>query len=191
MGKINILIEKYRSEEIANLKMVLDDIEAQVTDKALKIRNNSRILNGAFVFHCLTLKGAIICDEASENVYFEAINRCFTLGYISVKNYSVIRGLDVYDNKISGLSLNDEWTVEEYLWCARLADGSVTEKNKKDIEMFFNKYGIIEDFLKALIQQIMILPNKDITDEMIASKLASCYVGGYAAAECPKMFKKL
>jgi hypothetical protein len=175
--------------------MLIEDI----VDEAMKVRDGSRILKGAFAWNVMVLLGMAADGKVSQDDYLEVIRRAFALGYIAVKRRDDIRFQDsVSGDKIG--SLNDEFDNEQMEFCFRMSLVFEEDVLRNEPSDFLSKHRFAEDILKVLSQElhgINIVTDdflstrtiaKDIQGEF-ASKCASAFVLGYVAAKHPKRFK--
>jgi hypothetical protein len=168
-------------------------------DEAMKVRDESRILTGAFGWHCLALLGRTASGELSQDECLRTIRKVFGLGYVAKKEKNDLHLQDIASSDSIGY-LNDEFDNDQMEFCLRLSLVMEEDMLRNEPSVFLSRHRVAEDILKALSQTLMEINivtdeflskhriSKDIQGEF-ASKCASAYVLGYVAAKHPKRFE--
>jgi hypothetical protein len=156
-------------------------------DEAIKVRNESRILKGAFVYNVMALLGMRIDGRVSDGNYFEVIRRVFTLGYLAAKEIETIHFQDIASSDKIG-DLNDEFDDAQLEFCFGISLVMEEHLLKNEPSNFLSKHKIAEDILKVLSQELIEIDIADVQG-VFASKCACAFVLGYVAAKYPNRFK--
>lgn len=193
---LNGLIENKRRIIMQDRNSWLGAVINEFGDDAMKVRNKSRILMGAFGFHIMKLMGKIVNGEASASDYLNAIRDCFTLGYIAVKEDELIYTIDISSGDKMG-SLGDEFDNEQLSYCRKFQDIIFGNRLANELNNFLSKNSIVDDYLNYLSQYLiesdLIKPHTHISDNAqgeIAGKLAGVFVLGYVAAKHPNTIER-
>lgn len=175
------------SEESKTLLQLGKIITDDVTDKAIEVRDSSRLLRGMFAAYAMILIVKAKTGEASESDYFKSIDRSFQLGYVAVKGHEDVDLIDTFEKDKIG-ALNGKLDDKQLEWCMRFSD-TIKDVNKNELDQFFSKYTIAKDILEALSKSLVETAN--IHEEVVGGKLCAAFVLGYAGAKYPKKFRKL
>jgi hypothetical protein len=165
-------------------KMLTED----TTEEAIKVRDESRILQGAFAYNVMVLLGMAMDGRVSQVNYFEVIRRVFTLGYLAAKQRETIRLQDIASSDKIG-NLNDEFDDVQLEFCFRIFLVMEEHLLKKEASNFLSKHRIAEDILKVLSQELIDIDVAEDNQGAFASRCASAFVLGYVAAKYPNRFK--
>lgn len=174
-------------------KMLID----AVTDEAMEVRDESRLLTGAFLYNSLLPFISVKEKEISIEESYEWTHKIFELGYIAKKEHGFVKQYETYRDEEIGAS-GEDWEDEQLLMCAKLALGLV-DVRRKETDRFLSKYNKITLIINALSKEVYkVLIDWAKTDvpasvvqNKVAGKLAASFVLGYAAAKYPKRFQEL
>jgi hypothetical protein len=175
--------------------MIIQD----TVDEAMKVRDESRILTGAFGWYCLGLLGRAANVELSQDECLKILHRVFALGYIAKKKKNDIHLMDITASDDIGY-LNDEFGNDQMEFCLRLSRVMEEDMLKNEPGEFLSKHSVAEDILKAISETLVeiniateeFISTKRISKDVqgqFASKCASAYALGYAAAKHPKRYE--